>query len=84
MNSLNVSRQSFYYLVAPVNATHRNLMEKSGTYEACEQMIQMPFMLMQLSKLDEMLERLENNGRLTHVEHQGLLELERKMWCIKS
>lgn len=84
MNSLNISRQSFYYLLEPVNSTHRNVVAKSATYAACEQMIQMPFMMMQLSKLDEMLERLEKNGRLTHMEHQGLLELGRKMWHIKS
>ena len=59
-------------------------MDKSATYAACEQMMQMPFMRMQLSKLDEMLERLEKNGRLTHKEHQGLLELARKLWHIRS
>ena len=83
MNSL-ISRQPFYYWLPPANMTEKAPMEKSGTYAACEQMIQMPFMMMRLSKLDEMLERLEKNGRLTHVEHQGLLELGRKMWHIKS
>ena len=59
-------------------------MDKSATYAACEQMIEMPFMRMQLSKLDEILERLEQNGRLTFKEHQGLLELATKIWRVNS
>ena len=59
-------------------------MDKSATYAACEQMIEMPFMRMQLSKLDEILERLEQNGRLTFKEHQGLLELATKRWNVNS
>ena len=59
-------------------------MDKSATYAACEQMIEMPFMRMQLSKLDEMLERLEQNGRLTFREHQGLLELATRRWRVNS
>lgn len=59
-------------------------MDKSATYAACEQMLQMPFMRMQLSKLDEILERLEKNGRLSHREHQGLLELATKIWHVNS
>jgi len=59
-------------------------MDKSATYAACEQMIEMPFMRMQLSKLDEMLERLEQNGRLTFKEHQGLLELATRIWRVNS
>ena len=84
MNSLNISRQSFYYLLEPVNSTHRNVVAKSATYAACDQMIQMPFMMMQLSKLDEMLERLEKNGRLSSREHQSLLELARNTWRVNS
>ena len=57
-------------------------MDKSATYAACEQMIEMPFMRMQLSKLDEILERLEQNGRLTFREHQGLLELANRRWRV--
>ena len=57
-------------------------MDKSATYAACEQLIEMPFMRMQLSKLDEMLERLEQNGRLTYREHQGLLELAARLWRV--
>jgi DNA-binding IclR family transcriptional regulator len=59
-------------------------MDKSATYAACEQLIEMPFMRMQLSKLDEMLERLEQNGRLTYKEHQGLLELATRIWRVNS
>lgn len=84
MNRLNISSDSFCYWLVPVSVSEMNQMEKSGTYVACEQMIQMPFMTMQISKLDEMLERLERTGRLTRKEHQGLLELGRKTWQIKS
>ena len=59
-------------------------MDKSATYAACEQLIEMPFMRMQLSKLDEMLERLEQNGRLTYKEHQGLLELATRIWRVNT
>jgi len=57
-------------------------MVKSGTYAACEQMMQMPFMVMQLSQLDEILNRLETSGRLNSREHQGLLELARNIWGV--
>ena len=62
----------------------RNPLDKSGTYAACEQMIQMPFMIMGLTKLDEMLERLERNGRLSSREHQSLVELAKKTWRVNS
>ena len=84
MNSLNVSKQAFYYWLPPATMTQKNSMEKSGTYAACEQMIQMSCMTMQLSKLDEMLKRLEENGRLSSREHQALLELARKTWRVNS
>ena len=83
MNSLNVSRQSFYYLPS-IQMTDKNLFEKSGTYAACEQMIQMPFMRMGITNLEEMLERLEKNGRLSPREHQSLVELATKAWRINS
>jgi hypothetical protein len=57
-------------------------MDKSGTYAACEQMLQMPFMMMQLSQLDEILKRLEKSGRLNSGEHQGLLEFARHIWAV--
>jgi len=57
-----------------------NQMAKSGTYAACEQMIQMSFMVMRLNQLDHILEGLERNGRLTRREHQSLMELARRLW----
>jgi hypothetical protein len=57
-------------------------MDKSGTYAACEQMMQMPFMMMQLSQLDEILNRLEKSGRINSKEHQGLLEFARNIWSV--
>jgi len=59
-------------------------MEKSGTYAAFEQMIQMSFMVMQLSALDQILERFEKNGRLTPTEHQNLLEFARQQWHVNG
>ena len=55
-------------------------MDKSGTYAAFEQMIQMSFMVMQLAALDQILETFEKNGRLTRTEHQSLLEFARQHW----
>ena len=55
-------------------------MDKSGTYAAFEQMIQMTFMVMQLSALDQILEKFEKNGRLTQAEHQSLLDFAQKQW----
>jgi len=59
-------------------------MDKSGTYAAFEQMIQMPFMAMELSALDQILEKFERNGRLTHAEHQSLLQFARKLWNVNG
>ena len=59
-------------------------MDKSATYAACEQMIEMPFMRMQLSKFDEILGRLEQHGRLTFKEHQNLLELAWRKWRVNA
>jgi|GEM_PF-2500335 len=84
MNSLNVSEQAFYYWLPPATIPEKNAVEKSGTYAACEQMIQMSCMIMRLSKLDEILQRLEKNGRLSPREHQALLELARKTWHVNS
>ena len=55
-------------------------MEKSGTYAAFEQMIQMSFMVMPISALDQILEKFEKNGRLTRMEHLSLLEFARQRW----
>jgi hypothetical protein len=54
--------------------------EKSGTYAACEQMIHMSFMTMQLATLDQILARFERNGRLTREEHFNLLKLAHELW----
>ena len=80
MNTAEVVTSAFGYWVEPAPMSSSNLFEKSATYAACEKIIEMPFMIMQLSHLDEMLQRLENNGRLTHREHQSLLDLGRKKW----
>jgi len=84
MNNLNVSKQAFYYWLPPATVAQKNLIEKSGTYAACEQMIQMSYMTMRLSRLDEMLKRLEENGRLSQGEHRALLELAKKTWRVNS
>ena len=55
-------------------------MDKSGTYAAFEQMIQMSFMVMQLSALDQILEKFERSGRLTPTEHRSLLDFAQKQW----
>jgi hypothetical protein len=47
-------------------------------------MLQMPFMMMQLSQLDEILKRLEKSGRLNSGEHQGLLEFARHIWAVEQ
>ena len=57
-------------------------MDKSGTYAAFEQMIQMSFMMMQLTALDQILEKFEQNGRLTQTEHKSLLEFARRQWNV--
>jgi hypothetical protein len=62
------------------NSSMEGVREKSGTYAACEQMIQMSFMVMQLGALDQILGRFEKNGRLSPREHQGLLQYARRLW----
>jgi hypothetical protein len=59
-------------------------MDKSGTYAAFEQMIQMSFMVMPLSALDQILEKFEKNGRLSGREHQRLLEFARQQWKVNG
>ena len=59
-------------------------MDKSGTYAAFEQMIQMSFMVMPLSTLDQILEKFEKNGRLTRAEHRSLLEFARQRWEVSG
>lgn len=59
-------------------------MDKSCTYAAFEQMIQMSFMVMQLSALDQILDKFEKNGRLTSAEHQSLIEFARQQWTMNG
>lgn len=84
MNRLNTSQRSFYYWLPSLTFMDKNPLDNSGTYAACEQMIQMPFMMMSLSKLDEMLTRLEMNGRLSAREHQSLVDLAKTLWRVNS
>lgn len=42
----------------------------------------MSFMMMQLTALDQILEKFEQNGRLTQTEHQSLLEFARRQWNV--
>lgn len=58
-------------------------MDKTGTYVACEQMIQMSYMVMELAQLDEILNRLERSGRLSSKEQESLLEFARNTWGIQ-
>ena len=62
------------------NTDQKWLIDKSGTYAACEQMIQMSFMMMNLGTLDQILARFERNGRLTRDEHYNLLKLAKQLW----
>ena len=62
------------------NTDEKWQIEKSGTYAACEQMIQMSFMVMNLGTLDHILARFERNGRLTRDEHYRLLKLAKQLW----
>jgi len=80
MESFPTSTYSYDYEPVLLTINQKCQMEKSGTYAACEQMIQMSFMVMGLATLDQILERFERNGRLTHMEHQSLLELAGQLW----
>jgi len=66
------------------NTDQKWLIDKSGTYAACEQMIQMSFMMMNLGTLDQILARFERNGRLTRDEHYNLLKLAKRLWNEKA
>lgn len=59
-------------------------MDKSGTYAACEQFLQMSYMVMQISQVDEILQRLEGSGRLTSNERERLLQFARDLWGIEQ
>lgn len=83
MESVNSSQQVNYGL-AMLDVDKKCKQAKSGTYAACEQMIEMSFMMMQLSTLDQILARFERNGRLTRDEHYNLLKLAKQSWSEDS
>ena len=80
MERVNSSTHSVNYGLAMLDVNKKCKQAKSGTYAACEQMIQMSFMGMQLSILDRILARFERNGRLTRDEHFRLLKLANQLW----
>lgn len=84
MKSINSSTYAVDYRLAMLDVDQKCRQATSGTYAACEQMIQMSFMMMRLGTLDQILERFEKNGRLTRKEHQSLLNLARQLWSQNS
>jgi hypothetical protein len=76
----NASSHTLDYGHVLLNTDKKRQIEKPGTYAACEQMIQISFMVMQLGTLDQILERFEKNGRLSAREHQSLFKLARQLW----
>jgi len=80
MESLNSSTYAINYRLATLEVDQKCRQATSGTYAACEQMIQMSFMVMNLSTLDQILARFERNGRLTRDEHFHLLKLAKELW----
>ena len=85
MESINSSTSSsINYGLAMRDVDRKCGQAKSGTYAACEQLIQMSFMVMQLATFDRILEGFEKSGRLSHQEHQSLLNYARQLWRQKS
>lgn len=85
MESINSSTSSsINYGLAMLDVDRKCGQAKSGTYAACEQLIQMSFMVMQLATFDHILEGFEKSGRLTRQEHQSLLKYARQLWSQKS
>ena len=80
MERLNSSTRYVNYGLAMLEVDQKCSQVKSGTYAACEQMIQMSFMTMQLGTLDQILARFERHGRLTRDEHYSLLKLAKLLW----
>jgi hypothetical protein len=80
MERVNSSTQHVNYGLAIRDVDKKCRQAKSGTYAACEHMIQMSFMVMQLSTLDQILARFERHGRLTRDEHFSLLKLAKQLW----
>ncbi len=85
METINSStNSSINYGLAMMDVDRKCGQAKSGTYAACEQLIQMSFMAMQLATFDRILEEFERSGRLTRQEHQSLLKYARQLWRQKS
>jgi len=84
METINSSTRHVNYGLAIRDVDNKCGQAKSGTYAACEQMIQMSFMVMQLSTLDQILARFERHGRLTREEHFNLLKLAKQLWSRNS
>ena len=84
METINSSTRHVNYGLAILDVDNKCGPAKSGTYAACEQMIQMSFMVMQLSTLDQILARFERHGRLTREEHFILLKLAKQLWSRNS
>ena len=80
MESMNTSTYGISFRLATLEVDEKCGQAISGTYAACEQMIQMSFMVMNLSTLDQILARFERNGRLTRDEHFNLLKLAKHLW----
>ena len=80
MERINSLTQHVNYGLAMLDVDKKCRQAKSGTYAACEQMIQMSFMTMQLGTLDQILARFERHGRLTRDEHYSLLKLAKQLW----
>ena len=80
METVNSTTQHVNYGLAILDVDKKCKQVKSGTYAACEQMIQMSFMMMQLATLDQILARFERHGRLTRAEHYNLLKLAKQLW----
>ena len=85
MESINSSaNSSINYGLAMLDVDKKCGQAKSGTYAACEQLVQMSFMVMQLATFDRILEEFETSGRLSRQEHQSLLKYARHLWRQKS
>jgi hypothetical protein len=85
METINSStNSSINYGLAMSDVDRKCGQAKSGTYAACEQLIQMSFMVMQLATFDHILEEFETSGRLSRQEHQSLLNYARQLWRQKS
>jgi hypothetical protein len=80
MENINSFTQPVDLRLAVLDVNQKCSQAQSATYAACEQMIQMSFMVMQLGTLDQILARFERHGRLTREEHYNLLKLAKQLW----